>query len=60
MKSLPGHATEPSTLPVSRGRKMMRKVEALAAEATPFDRRARALPPIERIACRRPGRQTAL
>ena len=38
MKSLPGQATEPSTLPVSRARKIARKVESVAAEAVPLGR----------------------
>ncbi|MGE5595533.1 MAG: hypothetical protein ACM3S1_05800, partial [Hyphomicrobiales bacterium] len=37
MKSLPGPASEPSTLAVSRARKITRKVEP-AAEAVPLDR----------------------
>ena len=38
MKSLPGQAPEPSTLPVSRARKITRKVEELAVEAVLLDR----------------------
>lgn len=38
MKSLPGQAPEPSTLPVSRARKITRKVEEPAVEAAPLDR----------------------
>ena len=38
MKSLPEQATEPSTLPVSRARKITRKVEEPAVEAVPLDR----------------------
>ena len=38
MKSLPEQAAEPSTLPVSRARKMREKVAAVAAEAVPLDR----------------------
>jgi hypothetical protein len=38
VKSLPGQATEPSTLPVSRARKITRKVEEPAVEAVPLDR----------------------
>jgi hypothetical protein len=37
MNSLPDQSTEPSTLPVSRARKITRKVEP-AAEAVPLDR----------------------
>lgn len=38
VKSLPGQATEPSTLPVSRARKITRKVEEPAVEAVPLHR----------------------
>ena len=38
MKSLPGQAPEPSTLPVSRARKMTRKAEEPAVAAVPLDR----------------------
>ena len=38
MKSQPGQAPEPSTLPVSRARKITRKVEEPAVEAVPLDR----------------------
>jgi len=38
VKSQPGQAPEPSTLPVSRARKITRKVEEPAVEAVPLDR----------------------
>ena len=38
VKSLPEQAPEPSTLPVSRARKITQKVEGLAVEAVPLDR----------------------
>lgn len=38
MKSLPGQAMEPSTLPVSRARKMPRRVEEPAVESVPLER----------------------
>ncbi len=38
MKSLPGQAPEPSTLPVSRARKITRKVEGPAVAAVQLDR----------------------
>ena len=61
MKSLLGQATEPSTLPVSRARKMTRKVEAIA-EALPLDRlqpEGQLRPPCSRRSAGGPGAMVA-